>query len=62
MAPSSRLDPGLRACGPGEWAVSWWWGRPAWPISNGTGQLIRLSPGLMSGYRFLGLSGVPPAG
>lgn len=35
---------------------------PAWPISNSTGQLIRLSPGLMSGYRFLGLTGSPPAG
>ena len=30
---------------------------PAWPISNSIGQLIRLHPGLMSGYHFLGLSG-----
>jgi len=27
---------------------------PPWPVSNGTGQLIRLHPGLMSGYRFPG--------
>ena len=28
---------------------------PTWPIINGTGQLIRLHPGLMNGYRFPGL-------
>jgi hypothetical protein len=30
---------------------------PLWPVSNGTGQLIRLHPGLMGGYRFLGADG-----
>lgn len=27
---------------------------PSWPAGNGAGQFIRLHPGLMSGYRFLG--------
>jgi hypothetical protein len=27
---------------------------PPWPPGNGAGQFIRLHPGLMSGYRFLG--------
>jgi hypothetical protein len=35
---------------------------PAWPIINSTGHLIRLRPGLMSGYRFLGLGGEPGDG
>jgi hypothetical protein len=35
---------------------------PPWPIINNTGQLIRLQPGLVSGYRFPGLSGDRPAG
>jgi hypothetical protein len=35
---------------------------PAWPIINSTGQLIRLHPGLMNGYRFLGLDDDPSDG
>jgi hypothetical protein len=27
---------------------------PPWPVGNGSGQFIRLHPGLMGGYRFLG--------
>lgn len=27
---------------------------PSWPAGDGAGQFIRLHPGLMSGYRFLG--------
>lgn len=30
---------------------------PRWPVSSGTGQFIRLHPGFMSGYRFLGPGG-----
>jgi hypothetical protein len=30
---------------------------PLWPVAVGTGQLIRLHPGLMGGYRFLGPGG-----
>jgi Pyridoxamine 5'-phosphate oxidase len=33
---------------------------PPWPVGNDTGQLIRLHPGMMSGYRFLGPRGRPP--
>jgi Pyridoxamine 5'-phosphate oxidase len=34
----------------------------SWPVGNGIGQFIRLHSAFMSGYRFLGLAGEPPAG
>ncbi len=34
---------------------------PPWPVSSGTSQFIRLHPGFMSGYRFLGSNDERPA-
>lgn len=33
---------------------------PPWPVGNDTGQLVRLLPGMISGYRFLGPRGRSP--